>query len=284
MEIADLQPGAHTLVDRPGTASERVLATWRQATLTLNSLRVWRQLSDFYLHPRPASDTWLVLPLEGSVELLADGSVYPLSSGRFAVVPARGHHAMRYAPGCSAWSHVSVHLTVRDPLGCDLLGWPAPQVGSVSPSLLTHWVDVVGLFHRDPAVASWWAHQLVLELLLGGGLELALPPQGDPMVAAALALLEQEPNLRIADLARRLRLGPSRLRERFVARTGLSPKAWQLTRLLERAADRVARGHEPIHVVAKDLGFANPQWFHRRFRQHHGCTPSEWRARNSHVP
>lgn len=86
--------------------------------------------------------------------------------------------------------------------------------------------------------------------------------------------------LDLGAFARRFGVSPATLRRRFLAATGLAPKAFQQRVRLDRAKDLLAAGDLPVEAVAAAVGFEDPFYFARVFAQREHCTPSAFRRRN----
>lgn len=102
-------------------------------------------------------------------------------------------------------------------------------------------------------------------------------PVPDPVVADAARRIVVDPaNVRLETLAAQLGLSPRQLRRRFVAASGLSPKAFaQIHRL--RQACIMAIGH-PVTAwaqLALDAGFADQAHFNRAVARTFGVTPRQ---------
>ena len=66
---------------------------------------------------------------------------------------------------------------------------------------------------------------------------------------------------------------------RFRRLFGLSPMALRRRRRLEHAALMLGDSKRSVAEVAEACGFQDPFYFSRAFRQHHGCSPRDWRMR-----
>lgn len=60
--------------------------------------------------------------------------------------------------------------------------------------------------------------------------------------------------------------------------TGRAPYAFVTDRRLERAAERLRQGDEPVTQIARTLGFAGASHFGRAFAQRMGCSPLRYRT------
>ncbi len=84
--------------------------------------------------------------------------------------------------------------------------------------------------------------------------------------------------LRVEDLAAMAGLSTSTFAERFRELTGSSPKSY-LTRLrLRRAAELLARGHDSVASIARQVGYDDALYFSRAFRRVYDACPSAYRA------
>jgi AraC family transcriptional regulator len=66
---------------------------------------------------------------------------------------------------------------------------------------------------------------------------------------------------------------------RFRHLFGLSPMALRRRRRLEHAALLLGDLERSVAEVAEACGFEDAFYFSRAFRQHHGCSPRDWRRR-----
>ncbi len=101
----------------------------------------------------------------------------------------------------------------------------------------------------------------------------APPGPGDRAMHQARLALEQAGSFRAAAVARAAGMSLSQFNRRFRAACGLSPKSyWQHCRL-RLARGLLEEGDHSIKEVAERLGFANPYYFSRWFRQMQGEPP-----------
>lgn len=106
-------------------------------------------------------------------------------------------------------------------------------------------------------------------------------PQIDPRVRLAMDYLSvhcHEPYGE-ATLGREAGLSGSRLRHLFRAQTGLSPRAFQEEKRMDRARLLLAQSNQSIAEISWELGFENPFYFSLRFKKHSGQSPREFRHR-----
>jgi AraC-like DNA-binding protein len=108
-----------------------------------------------------------------------------------------------------------------------------------------------------------------------------------PGVAAALAAIEDNPSIRMADIRDLVGMSTKRLIALFRAEIGLSPKAYARIRRLQ-AALRLLNGSVGGARVAADVGYFDQAHFVREFRSFTGMTPTQYTEQRillpSHVP
>jgi LacI family transcriptional regulator len=98
-------------------------------------------------------------------------------------------------------------------------------------------------------------------------------------LASWLAYLDQHGHrgFSAAQIADELGLSQRTFERQFRKLLGHSPAEEIRRRRLERAKVLLAAGQLPITEIAAELGFSEAAAFSRFFRQHAGCTPSEYR-------
>lgn len=118
---------------------------------------------------------------------------------------------------------------------------------------------------------------LLLDILAGPpALAAPLLPDGALRVLADIDAYPERP-WSAASAARAAGLSQTHFTRCCRAATGLAPLAHITRRRLERAAALLLAGELPAATVAERCGFADPGYFARCFRRHHGCPPSAWR-------
>jgi AraC-like DNA-binding protein len=109
-----------------------------------------------------------------------------------------------------------------------------------------------------------------------------------PGVAAALAAIEGNPSIRMADIRDLVGLPTKRLIALFRAEVGLSPKAYARIRRLQAALRSLATGSVGGARVAADVGYFDQAHYVREFRSFTGMTPTQYAEQRillpSHVP
>jgi two-component system response regulator YesN len=105
------------------------------------------------------------------------------------------------------------------------------------------------------------------------------PPtvQTDPLIDDVCALLRDtiESRIPLSELCADFPLSYVRLRERFVARTGMSMGQYQLKFRMEQASRLLGQG-KSVKEVAYLLGYSDPSAFSKQFKQVLGISPSAY--------
>jgi transcriptional regulator GlxA family with amidase domain len=83
----------------------------------------------------------------------------------------------------------------------------------------------------------------------------------------------------LADLAVDLGLSYDQLRRRFTTELGQPPAAYRRQRRVEQTAAMLRTTNLGLREIAETLGFADEFHLSRRFKQHYGVSPREYRSR-----
>jgi AraC-like DNA-binding protein len=108
-------------------------------------------------------------------------------------------------------------------------------------------------------------------------------PAFTPAVRRLLDLLGAQPARpwTMAALAHELDVSASHLHREFRAQLGSTPMAWLARTRAELAASLLLQTDRPIGWVGRQVGWPEPNYFSRRFRQAYGTSPTAYRERNA---
>jgi AraC family transcriptional regulator len=84
-------------------------------------------------------------------------------------------------------------------------------------------------------------------------------------------------NPSLATLAALIELSPAHFCRTFTAATGVAPHRYLIRLRLEAAAQQLTSTADPVAAIALRLGYEDPGYFARLFKQHNGLTPSNYR-------
>jgi AraC-like DNA-binding protein len=109
-----------------------------------------------------------------------------------------------------------------------------------------------------------------------------------PGVAAAMAAIEDNPSIRMADIRDLVGMSTKRLIASFRAEVGLSPKAYARIRRFQAALRLLSAGTVGGGRIAADVGYFDQAHFVREFRSFTAMTPTQYSQQRillpSHVP
>jgi AraC-like DNA-binding protein len=83
----------------------------------------------------------------------------------------------------------------------------------------------------------------------------------------------------VDELARTAAVSPSRLHRLFRAEVGTTPLGWLTRSRAEQFAVSLLGSDDPVAGIGRRVGWADPNYASRRFRQVYGVSPSEYRRR-----
>jgi AraC family transcriptional regulator, L-rhamnose operon transcriptional activator RhaR len=106
-----------------------------------------------------------------------------------------------------------------------------------------------------------------------------------PAVLAAVGLLEEEVATQwtLGALAAEVHVSPAHLARQFTAQMGAPPIAYLSRLRAERAAALLIETDLPVAAIGRLVGWPDPNYASRRFRQHFGHSPAAYRRAFSSI-
>jgi AraC family L-rhamnose operon transcriptional activator RhaR len=143
--------------------------------------------------------------------------------------------------------------------------------------------SLTGLTGHDSATAPAVRIGLLL-CVLGGAVASAAEEPGaavHPRVLAAARLLEDNPadEWSVDALAARVNFSPAHLARLFTRQLGQPPMSYLGRLRAERAAALLIETELPIAAIGRRVGWPDPNYAGRRFKQFLGLSPARYRAR-----
>jgi AraC family transcriptional regulator of arabinose operon len=230
----------------------------------------------------PDLDLWLLVDGHGHVD--TDAERIAIAPGSCLLLRGGESYTFSRARG-STFTHYYVHFDyLRRGRRLDFrrLALPPLHHRVTDLSLLCPLLDrCVAARHREPVVAGRWLDAALLEL--DHQRERAGRIAGDPQAAAidaTCAAMREDPGAEhpVAGLARAMGLSRSQCTRLFTARTGRPPRRYLTEQRMRTAASLLRESSLPIGQIAEQLGYRDVHFFSRHFKQHHGQSPSAFRA------
>jgi len=117
----------------------------------------------------------------------------------------------------------------------------------------------------------------ILGEAMAKGRRAATPTVSQGLIHRARLLIRAEPQLKVADIATRLKVGYPTLHRCFLRETGLSPKQYHEQLRFARAEELLAGTKLSVKEIAAHLGFYSAFHFSRRFKDLRHVAPTQWR-------
>lgn len=104
----------------------------------------------------------------------------------------------------------------------------------------------------------------------------------DPRISNAVNFIAHnfDQPFTLDDLAEEVGLSVARLSTLFKRHTGTSVLRWRDERRMARASQLLVQTPQAINKVAELVGYTDPLYFTRCFRQHLGCSPRDFRSQS----
>lgn len=242
----------------------------------------------------------VVFMARGSAEVLLDEQNQQWKSPVAICIPPGTVHAFRFAPGTEGsvltfaldliedqdYSHTAGHFNELL-TSFQVIGFRSN--GAQLLRLQGYLQDIQKEFYSEETgqfLVQKWLVRLVMMSLKRQWLELGFEQQNPDLnltlIRSFRHLVEQHyaKQWKVEDYARELNLPPGRLNR--LCRNLLNCNAKQLLqeRLLLEARRKLIYTRIHIEQIAFELGFNDPAYFSRLFRQHQGYSPREYRAQH----
>ena len=88
------------------------------------------------------------------------------------------------------------------------------------------------------------------------------------------------PELTVEEMSRELGMSRVHLYKKLVALTGKSPVEFIRVLRLKRAAQYLRESQMNVSEIAFQLGFNNPKYFSKYFKEEYGVTPKEYQDKS----
>ena len=223
----------------------------------------------------------LVYTEDGAGMLKTEGGTYRLTKGRFFLIDCRKEHYF-YADSPNGWEYSMIHFDGKD---VPFLFGKAVQKGAcfddaACPEAKASLRRLFSLAAEYPENFDLKAHALLTELLTALAGSNPQEKAGVPAwLSDVLAYIVENYNrkLNLETLARMCYLSESRFSHKFRQEMGVSPIEYQYRLRISRAAELLKATDSTVKEVSLAVGFQDEAYFHTRFRNMYGKTPTQYR-------
>ena len=240
----------------------------------------------YSLPKRTVPDYNLIFVTRGRpVWVMADEPI-PLEPGRLLIVPPDvWHHAYCRTRRVTIGS---IHLEASLPGGQDAFDLlrPARTIDFARDTPLQRYLHGAltefdrGSFVDTRMMLVGWGRLITLELLRQAHEQSLLRPRPiDPVVAQVLDHLVQRVGSRMSldELAEFAGYSPQYLNRVFRRLLGVTPLQYLARLRMDRAASLLIEGRLTVKAIAEAVGYEDPYFFSRVFKQHFGRSPAQYR-------
>ena len=268
---------------RPSSAVPLVDFVLRHAKIITHLCSLQQHENGYKLERRTVPDYNLIYCTRGRPMWVIHEQPYPLEMGRLVIVPPGvPHHAFCKTRRVTIGS---VHVEVTLPGGQDvftLLIPPRLQTVAQGSRLDRYLRGAMDEFDRPGQdelrqMLSGWVRLIVLELIRQNAADgLIEVRDADPLVVELL----DELNRRVAEpvtlneLAEWSGFSAQHLNRLFRRALGVTPLQHLARMRMERAAELLAEGRMTVRGLAQRVGYDDPYYFSRAFKQHFGQSPA----------
>jgi len=190
-----------------------------------------------------------------------------------AAVPPHTVYSTRATKGCT---HFFVHFTAEPP-------YSSVEPGILtfsSPQLIRRAAEIAREITSGPPQArTLLKTQIYLYdlLLLIPNSKIPDLHELDPKIEKAVAIMEDRPNISVAELAKALGMGRTAFLTLFHRETGSSPQRFSRKKRLEKACMLLHFSDKTIQEIAEETGFCERYHFSRMFKQEYSYGPATFR-------
>jgi AraC-like DNA-binding protein len=262
------------------------------AQVTTNVCSRQRGELGYRLLRRTVPDYNLLYAREGSFVWVIAGVEQPLVGGGLLIVPPGVPHEAYSQSG--RFDLLSLHVELRLPGGrdaLDLLGVPrirrVPAGGWLEGYLLGGLREFDraevegGSMERTMRMLRHWASLVTWQLIQDDAEAGRLSPTKplDPLAARVLDELGRRLDrpTQLEDLVRITGFSAQHLNRVLRQELGVTPLQYLTRMRLERAAEALREGRLTVRGIAQQVGYEDPYYFSRLFKQRYGRSPSQYR-------
>ena len=232
--------------------------------------------------------TLLQYTLKGEGYLTYEGTEYTVPEQHAMLLTIPGNHKY-YLPKGGEWEHFYFGFFGTEMIyfwnelisrNGPVLHLPANK--PIGQLLANTWVSLLkGKVETEYATAAA-AYNIALSLLEYTEHTIYSETQQTEPVIQAREFVENNmtnPDVGVDEMAKVADLSRHHFSRRFKLETGLAPGEYLANERLKMSDILLQTTVDPIHLISKQCGYRDPNYFARAFRKHYGVSPHEYRKR-----
>lgn len=241
----------------------------------------------YLMQHRTVPDYNLIFVTRGHVVWVIDGIEHHLENGDLVIVPpAIDHHAYSLTRKVTL---ESIHVEVTLPGGQDLFAvlMPPRRQAVLPGSRLDQYLRAaLAEYERGEGpelrqVLQYWS-PLVIHSLLQDNADRGLLAcrNSNPLILGVLEELNRRLShpVSLEELAAKAGYTAQHLNRVFRRELGVTPLQYLHRMRMEQAAGLLRDNRQTVRGIARQVGFDDPYYFSRMFRQHFGRSPAQYRT------
>jgi AraC-like DNA-binding protein len=228
-----------------------------------------------FSHPHPPFSRFFIF-YEGRAEVKTFDGKYTLTPGNIYHLPPNQSFEIVYEKSKMIFFHLNLVDISGQSIFSDAKGIPCITDSSIYERFL------YGLRNDNMLATITAITDTLCEFLLPLLNDVAVQARRIKYFSSIFDYLQKGKIARVSipELSELYSKTPNALSKHFSRVMGVSLKKYLLQRQLFQAQDMLLHSSKTIAQIAEELGHTNPQYFHRLFKKHCYCTPSEYRNLN----
>lgn len=229
------------------------------------------------------------LTIKGNGTIFSGDNAFHCSEGDLLLFPPHIPHYYHRSENAENWYHQWIYFRPRS-LWTDWLRWTNNKnnVGCLSISDNTTYQNILNLFqqieqeYNSETFFSQEMSMCLLEQLLIQCFKLDPANKQrllDPRILAACQFISDniDKNHKVAEIAEKIHISPSRLTHLFTEQLGTNIVKWREEQRMIKAQHLLHTSNAPIYAISRQLGYDDQLYFSRLFKRYTGLNPSDYR-------
>lgn len=237
-------------------------------------------------YPEGREDYYLIYMVQGSMSVEIDGQWQQLNEGEAMLCHPQTayHHLFQAKPTQYYWLHFS-GSKAREMVDCFALGNQVIMQVGVNPAINSKFEQLFDAFQKREAFFLYLLTSSLVAILtdISRSVQLVGMNRADSRLSRSLTYLHShfDKDISISSLAKLENLSVSRFRSLFKDETQTSPVHYIASMRINQAKDMLSYTDMSIKEISYAVGYRDPLYFTRVFKQHTDCSPSTFRLQSS---